>query len=165
MSADGSISPEEWNYLVDNDEALTKEFEKVFDNPDFSDNDDFSPDNFDGCVNMDIVMDRSGEEPQLAKILNQMKDNEGNSIEMDNKNLILDTRVNEIEFQYGFLQTVDIKLIAENLFAHVNQEKRRHKLINIIINVRKINKSLKDKDIFNIFSNGTKQRKATTQVK
>ena len=114
---------------------------------------------------MDIVMDRSGEEPQLAKILNQMKDNEGNPIEMDNKNPILDTRVNEIEFQDGFLQTVDIKLIAENLFAHVNQEKRRHKLINIIINVRKTNKALKDEDIFNISSNGTKQRKATTQVK
>ena len=51
LSADVSISPDDWKELVDNDEAFAKEFEKVFDNPDVSDVDDFSPDNFDGYVN------------------------------------------------------------------------------------------------------------------
>ena len=51
LSVDGSISPDDWKELVDNDEAFAKEFEKVFDNPDVSDADDFYPDNFDGYVN------------------------------------------------------------------------------------------------------------------
>ena len=65
-----------------------------------------------------------------------MKDNEGNPIVMANKNSILDTRIYEIELQDGFHQPVADNLIYGNLFAQVNQEGRRRKLINIIIDVR-----------------------------
>ena len=41
-------------------------------------------------------MDRGGEEPQLSKVVKQMKYNEWNPIGMANKNPILDTRVYEI---------------------------------------------------------------------
>ena len=41
-------------------------------------------------------MDCGGEEPQPAKVVERMKDNEGNTIGMSNKNPILDTRVYEI---------------------------------------------------------------------
>ena len=92
-----------------------------------------------------------------------MKDNEGNPIGMTNKNMIIDTRVYWIEFQYGFRQPVAANLIAENLFAQVDQEGRRHKLINIIIDVRIIDQYAKDEDLFDISSNGTKRRKVTTQ--
>ena len=67
-SAYVSISPEEWKYLVDSYEAFAKEFENVFDNPDVSDADDFSPDNFDGYVNMYISMDRGVEEPHSLNL-------------------------------------------------------------------------------------------------
>ena len=63
FSSDRSISPEYWKELVDNYESFAKEFEKVFDNPDGSDADDFYLDTFDGYVNMEIAMDRGGEEP------------------------------------------------------------------------------------------------------
>ena len=74
-------------------------------------------------------MEPGGEEPHLAKFVNQMKNNEGNTIGIANKNSILDTRVYEIEFQDGFRQPVAANLIAKNLFAKINQEWRRHKLI------------------------------------
>ena len=92
-----------------------------------------------------------------------MKDNEGNPIGMANKNPILDTRVYDIEFQYGFRQPVAANLIAENLFAQVDQEGRRHKLINIIIDVRIIDQYVKDEYLFDISSNGTKRRKAASK--
>ena len=79
-----------------------------------------------------------------------MKDNEGNPIGMASKNSILDTRVYEIEFQGGFRQTVAANIIAENLFAQVDQEGIRHKLIDMIIDVRKADKAVKDKDVFDI---------------
>ena len=57
ISANRSIIPEDWDELVDTDEALVNEFEKVFDNPYVSDADDFSPDYFDGYFNMEVAMD------------------------------------------------------------------------------------------------------------
>ena len=69
LSDDGSINPEDWKELVDNDEAFVQEFEKVFYNTYVSDADDFYPDNFDGYVNMEIAIDRGGEEPQLSKVV------------------------------------------------------------------------------------------------
>ena len=54
-------------------------------------------------------------------------------------------------------------LIAENLFAQVDQEGRRYKLIYIIIDVRIIDQYAKDEDLFDISSNGTKRRKAATK--
>ena len=58
-------------------------------------------------------MDYSGEEPQLAKVVNQMKDNERNPIGTSNKNRILDTIVYDISFQDGFCQPVAANLISE----------------------------------------------------
>ena len=95
-------------------------------------------------------MDYGGEEPQLAKVLKWMKNNESNTIGMANKNSILDTGVYEIEFQYGFYQPVDANLIDENFFAQVNKYGRRHKLIDMIKNVRENDKALKDEDEFYI---------------
>ena len=82
---------------------------------------------------------------------------------MANKNLVLYPRVYDIEFQDGFHQTVAFNLIAENIFAKFFQEERRHNLIYMIINVRKTDKAVKDKDAFDISSNSTKRQKATTQ--
>ena len=162
FSADRSISQEDWKELVDNDEAFTKRFENIFDNPDVSYAEDLSPDNFYVYGTMEISMDRSGAEPQLSRVVKKMKDNEGNTIGMANKNPILDTRVYWIEFQDGFRQPLAVNLISENLFAQVDQEVRKKNLINMIINVNKTDEDLKDKDAFDISSNGTKRRKATT---
>ena len=149
-SADRSISPEEWKELVDNDEAFTEYFEKVFDNLDVNDSDDFSPDTFYGYFNMEISMDHGGEEQQIAKFVKQMKDNEGNSIGMSNKNPILDTGVYEIEFQNGFLKPVAANTIAKSLFAQVDQEGRRHNIFDMIIDIRKTDKAVKGGDEFDI---------------
>ena len=92
-----------------------------------------------------------------------MKDNEGNPIGMANKNPILDTRVYDIEFLDGFCQPLAANLIAENIFAQVEQYGMRHKIIDMIIDVREIDISVKEKDVFDISSNGTKRRKANDQ--
>ena len=88
-------------------------------NQNVSDSDDFSPDNFYVYVTMQIAIDRGGEEPQLAKFVKQMKNNTRNPIGIANKTPILDTRVYEIELQYGFRQTVAAIFISEKLFAKV----------------------------------------------
>ena len=113
---------------------------------------------------MDISMDSGGEEPQIAKVVKWMKNNEGNPMWMSNKNPIVDTKVHDIKLPDGFCQPVAANLIAENLFAKVNQEEKSQKLINMIIDVRKTDKAVKDKHAFDISSNGTKQQKVTTQV-
>ena len=82
---------------------------------------------------------------------------------MVNKNPILDTRAYDIESQDGFRQPVATNIIDENLFSQVDKEGRRQNIIGMIIDVRKTDKALKDKDAFDISSNGTKRRKATTQ--
>ena len=108
-------------------------------------------------------MDQSGEESQIAKVVKQMKDNEENPIGMSNKNQILDTTVYDIEFQNGFRHPVAANIIAKILFSQVNQEGRRHNLFDMVIDVRKSDKSVKGGDAFDIPSNATKRQKATTQ--
>ena len=108
-------------------------------------------------------MEHGDEEPKLDKVVKLMKDNKGNPTGMANKNPILDKIVYDIEFQDGFRQPVAADLIAENLFAQVYQEGRRNKLINMIINIKKNDKYVKDKDSFDISSNGTKRHKANNK--
>ena len=57
-----------------------------------------------------------------ANILGQKRDADENPIEVINKNLILDSRVNTIKFDYGKLCKYAENLIDENMYYQVNDE-------------------------------------------
>ena len=72
---------------------------------------------------MELKLDSgSSEHPQLARVSNRLKDHRGNPIGTANSNPVLDKRMYEIEFADGHEQALSANMIAENMFASIDEE-------------------------------------------
>ena len=112
---------------------------------------------------MELNIDRGGECPQFAKVTKRLKDAHGNPIGTANDNPILDTRMYEVQFADGYKQAMTANVIAENMFANVDEEGHRHLLLDSIIDFRKTKNAIRKEDAFITSSSGTKRRKETTR--
>ena len=69
---------ERWKDLVDGVEDFQNELARVFDKTDFKeDYDQFTPDSYDNYINMELALDRGGEQPEYARVKKQLKYNQG----------------------------------------------------------------------------------------
>ena len=57
--------------------------------------------------------------------MKQLKDNQGRPIGIASDNPILDTRMYEVEYQDGHTAALAANIIAENIFAQVDEEGNR----------------------------------------
>ena len=154
----------EWEDLLDDDVDFADEFARVYNNQDVPESDDqFDPDSFDQYLSMEVAIDRGGEHPQLARVTKRLKDHRGNPIGVSNNNPMLDTRMYEVEFTDGYKQAMSANVIAENMFATVDEEGRRHLLMDSIMDVRKSKSAVLKQDAFITSSNGTRRRRETTK--
>ena len=69
----------------------------------------------------------------------------------------------EVEYANGFKQAMSANVIAENMFASVDEEGHRHLLLDAIINYRRTTEAIKQEDAFIESKNGTRRRKETTK--
>jgi hypothetical protein len=128
---------EQWSELLETDPHFAEEFAQTFDNPDVNEADDeFDPDCYDSYLNMELAIDRDGQDPQLARVKKRLKDNAGNPIGRANNNPILDTRLYEVEYLDGHRAAMSANTIAENMFAQVDQDGHRLILFDEIIGHR-----------------------------
>lgn len=123
-----------------------------------------TPDSFDPYVNMEISLPR-GEDNRMefAKVTKRVKDNDGNPIGVANDNPIMDSRLYIVEWNDGRTEEVMANVIAENLFAQVDDEGNSFVLLDDIIDHRKSDKALSGDDGFITTANGMKRRRHTTQ--
>ena len=153
-----------WEDLLEGDPDFAEEFNRLFDNPEVLEADDtFDPDSYDTYLNMEVSFDRGGEYPEHARVTKRLRDTNGNPIGKANNNPILDTRMYELEFVDGYKQAVSANLIAENMFATVDEEGHRHLLLDSIIDTRKSAEAVDKADAFIQSSNGTRRRRETTK--
>ena len=61
----------------------------------------FDPEDFDNCVNMELVLDRHDDESELARVKNILKEKDGRPIGIAADNPILYTRMYEVEYYDG----------------------------------------------------------------
>ena len=165
LSVDGD-KPDlaDWEDLLDNDPDFAEEFGRLFDNADVPEADDeFDPDSYDHYLEMELAIDRGGEEPEFARVTKRLKDDRGNPIGTANNNPILDTRMYEVEFVDGHKQAVAANVIAENMFASVDEEGHRHLLLDSIIDTRKSSEAVAKADAYVLNSSGAKRRRETTK--
>ena len=115
---------EDWEQLLEDDKDFAAEFNRLYDNLDVPEADDtFDPDLFDTYLNMELNVDQGGgEHPQFARVTKRLKDHRGNPIGTAHDNPILDTRMYEVEFADGQKQSLSANVIAENMFASVDEE-------------------------------------------
>ena len=104
-------------------------------------------------------MDLGGNRPKFARLKKRLKDANGIPIGVAIENLILDSRMYEVEYCDGYVAAMAANIIDENLFTKVDQEGNRFVLINSIINTRTDGMQTLHKDVFIITNSGTKQRK------
>jgi len=166
LATDGDMPRlDEWADLLEDDDDFAAEFNRLFDNTDVPEADDqFDPDSFDHYLNMELsVPTNTDEHPQFARVTKRLRDHRGNPIGTAHSNPILDSRMYEVEFADGHKQAMSANLIAENMFASVDEEGHRHLLLDSIIGFRKTGDAVEKIDAFVTSSNGTRRRRETTK--
>ena len=124
-------------YLANGDEDYNNSFARVFDNTDLKEDDDqFTPDSYDNYINTELSLERGGEQPKYARVKKWLKENQGRPIGIILHNTILDIRMYEVEYQDGHTVALAANLIAENIFAQVDEEGNRSVLFGEIVDVR-----------------------------
>ena len=94
----------------------------------------------------------------------RLKDDNRRPINMANDNPILDSIMYEFEYHDGYVAAMTANVIAQNLFAQVDQEVNRFVLILYIIDTRTDGTQTLQKDASVITNSGTKLRKKSTKV-
>ena len=157
-------NPAAWADFIDGDVDFEEEFQLVINDEDVPEADeDFTPDAFDYYLNMELALDRGGEYPEIAKVTKRMKNADGLPVGKKNSNPILDTRMYEVEYLDGYKTSLAANVIAENLFAQVDEEGNRQVLFDEIVEHRTDGTEVKQQDAFITTKSGTKRRKETTK--
>ena len=130
-------NPENWADLIENDEDFRQEFYQVYDDDGLSETEEFTPEIADSMyVNMEIALPREGYGDMFATVKGRTKDTDGKPVGIAHKNPILDTRMFEVEFLDGHTESLAANAIAENMFAQVDQEGHRLKLLDEFLDHR-----------------------------
>ena len=114
---------DDWSDLLETAPDFVDEFNRMYDNTAVPEADDtFDPDTFDSFIGMELSVDRGDVHPMHAKVTKRLKDHCGNPIGTAHDKIMLDTRMYKVEFINGTKQAMTANLIAENMFATVNEE-------------------------------------------
>ena len=108
-----------------------------------------------------MALDRGDQGPTYARVTKRLKDAEGRLILTASDNPILDTRMYEVEYVYGYKTSLNANTIAENLFAQVDIEGNRHVQFDEIVDHRTNGKEVKQQDAFTTNTKGVKRRRET----
>ena len=164
---DARVDPEAWrNYLREMDSDFKEEFDWVVSDDGIPEADDeFTPDIFDDTyLNIEIALPRDGiEQPVFGRVTKRMRDEHGRPIGTANDNPILDTRLYEVEYLDGHKAAMSANIIADNMFAQVDEEGNRFVLMDEITDHRRGVDAVSQQDAFITTSSGTRRRVETTK--
>jgi hypothetical protein len=126
--------------------------------------DDF-PDNdaYDQYITAQVLLPR-GDTYEKGTVLRRKRDNDGTLIGHANMNPILDTRVFEVIFPDGHVAEYATNVIAENMFAMVDDEGYETAIIKSIVDHRcDHNKALREQEAWITSHNGNRTPRYTTK--
>ena len=157
-------NPEDWADYFENDDDFNEEFNRVFDNDDIKEADDYTPEVLeDTYLNVEIAMPRDGDGPSYGRVIKRLRDANGIPIGTANDNPILDSRVYEVEYQDGYKAALAANAIAINMFAQVDSEGNRHVMFDQLLDHRTDGTQVKLDDAFIHSKNGGRRRRETTK--
>ena len=95
-----------WEELADDDVVFYEEFTRVITNADIPEVDDtFDPESFNNnYLNMKVALDRQGEGPEFARVTKRLKEKDERPIGTASKNLILDSQIYKVKYEYAHKQ-------------------------------------------------------------
>ncbi|GAX20073.1 hypothetical protein FisN_1Lu447, partial [Fistulifera solaris] len=98
--------------------------------------DDYTPEAYDHYINSEIQL-LVGGELRHGVVKRRVKNDDGIPIGSANENPILDTRYYEVEFPDGTVDSYSANIIAENLYAQIDDEGRMFAVLSEIVDHRK----------------------------
>lgn len=158
--------PNDYQDLMESDPAFAEEFNRIFSNEDVLDIEDsqsFTPEQYDRYLSMEVAIDRGGEHPELGTVSKRLKDSDGNPIGKEHNNPILDTRMYIVDYPDGHTEALSANVIAENLFAQVDEQGRRYAIMDQIIDVRTDGNEVEESNSHYTTASGVKRRRLTTK--
>ena len=82
---------------------------------------------------MELALDRGGGQLKYERVKKWSKYNQGRPIRIASDNPIIGTRMYEVKYQYSHTAALAANIIAENLFAQVDEEGNRSVLFEEIV--------------------------------
>lgn len=98
--------------------------------------DDYTPEATDNYISASVLLPRGGEQSR-GTVIRRRHDQDGKPVGRSDPNPILDTREYIVEFEDGAQQAYAANLIAENLYANVDEEGRHFSVLQEIIDHRR----------------------------
>ena len=121
--------------LEDEDAEFIEEYRRVIQNKDIGEAEQIDIAEIgetDAYLDMELGIQREEEGIHHARVKRRALDNEGKPIGVANNNPILDSRLYEVEYIDGRIETLTANIIAENLLAQVDEHGNRHLLLQEI---------------------------------
>ena len=115
--------------------------------------DDYTPEVFDEYLMAEVLLPNMGTIAK-AKVTGRKRDVDGNPIGKRHSNPMLDTREYEVEFLDGHKESLTANLIAQHLFSQIDEEGKRHILLDDIVDHRRNETAIDKEDAFITMSNG-----------
>jgi len=114
-------------------------------------------------MDAEVMLPKDGAHLQAARVIGRCKDKNGRVIGLFNKNPILNTQIYDVMFPDGSVKQYAANIIAENIFAQIDEYGYRYQLLKNIINHKKGTNAIKRGDEWIISQNGNRSRKHTTK--
>ena len=146
------------------DPDLEEEFSKIFNKMDIPEADTFTPEAFkDNYLDMELSLPRESEGHTFARVKKRLRDKDGLPLGTSNDNPLLDSRLYEVEYLDGKIDSLTANQISENLFSQVDPEGNRYVLFESICDHRTDGKQILKENGFIKSNSGGRTRKKTTR--
>lgn len=101
--------------------------------------------------------------PVLCRVKGIKRHHNGEPVGEDNANPVLSTRIYHVEFLDGRIEEYSANMIAESIYASLDEEGNSTGILDEIVDYRKSEKAVKIEDGFKLNTNGTKIPVITTK--
>ena len=148
------------NYLFDDiDEPNVEPAEPEASRPEA---DDYTPEAYDQYLTAKVLLPHGGESAR-ATVVARAKDADGVPIGRRNPNPLLDTRLYQVEYDDGSIDTVTANLIAENIYSQVDGEGRTLEIFADIVDHRSNGHAIQKEEGHFMDKYGRSHKKRTTK--
>lgn len=124
--------------------------------------DDYDVEAFDKYLTAQVLLPH-GDGMSRATVASRKRDTDGNPIGKANANPLLDTRIYEVQFDDGVVGEYAANLIAESLYAQVDEEGNEFLLMQEIVDHERLGDAIARDDMWTTGHNGNKHKRRTTK--
>ena len=125
--------------------------------------DDMSEEIMDKYLNTELIFDMGTGAERRGRVIKRAKGTTGQPIGRSHANPLFDTREYVVEFTDGSTESYFANVIAENMYAQVDDEGRQYQLLDDIADHRSDGTALRIENGFTVSKNGNRVPKQTTR--